>query len=86
MSFTARRRFDAIHYTLMGFYELTIFVVLLGPYLALRIVGVHRDELRDWGNVSVLVPGEEAMWITPSAMFKGSLDPEIILGCYAVEG
>ena len=32
-------RFDAIHYTLMGFYELTIFVVLLGPYLALRIVG-----------------------------------------------
>jgi hypothetical protein len=23
----------------MGFYELTIFVVLLGPYLALRIVG-----------------------------------------------
>lgn len=32
-------RFDAIHYTMMGFYELTIFVVLLGPYLALRIVG-----------------------------------------------
>ena len=32
-------RIDAIHYTLMGFYELTIFVVLLGPYLALRIVG-----------------------------------------------
>jgi hypothetical protein len=32
-------RFDAIHYALMGFYELTIFVVLLGPYLALRIVG-----------------------------------------------
>jgi hypothetical protein len=32
--------FDAIHYKLMGFYELSIFVVLLGPYLALRIVGV----------------------------------------------
>lgn len=34
-------RMDAIHYTLMGFYELTIFVVLLGPYLALRIVGAQ---------------------------------------------
>lgn len=32
-------RFDGMHYALMGFYELTIFVVLLGPYLALRIVG-----------------------------------------------
>jgi len=32
-------RFDEIHYMMMGFYELTIFVVLLGPYLALRIVG-----------------------------------------------
>jgi hypothetical protein len=32
-------RFDSIHYTLMGFYELLIFIVLLGPYLALRIVG-----------------------------------------------
>jgi hypothetical protein len=32
--------FDAIHYRLMGFYELSIFVVLLGPYLALRIIGV----------------------------------------------
>jgi hypothetical protein len=32
-------RFDEIHYVMMGFYELTIFVVLLGPYLALRIVG-----------------------------------------------
>lgn len=32
--------FDAAHYKLMGFYELSIFVVLLGPYLALRIVGV----------------------------------------------
>lgn len=31
-------RIDAIHYALMGFYELAIFVVLLGPYLALRIV------------------------------------------------
>ena len=28
-----------MHYALVGFYELTIFVVLLGPYLALRIVG-----------------------------------------------
>ncbi|MGB3049714.1 MAG: DUF6868 family protein [Polyangiales bacterium] len=32
-------RFDSLHYMLMGFYELTIFIVLLGPYLALRIVG-----------------------------------------------
>ena len=32
--------FDAAHYKMMGFYELSIFVVLLGPYLALRIVGV----------------------------------------------
>jgi hypothetical protein len=32
-------RFDEIHYMMMGFYELTIFVVLLGPYLALRIAG-----------------------------------------------
>jgi hypothetical protein len=32
--------FDTTHYKLMGFYELSIFVVLLGPYLALRIVGV----------------------------------------------
>ncbi len=32
-------RFDAIHYTLIGFYELAIFVVLLGPYFALCIVG-----------------------------------------------
>lgn len=33
-------QFDSAHYKLMGFYELSIFVVLLGPYLALRIVGV----------------------------------------------
>ena len=32
-------RFDEIHYMMMGFYELAIFVLLLGPYLALRIVG-----------------------------------------------
>jgi len=32
-------RFDSLHYMLMGFYELAIFIVLLGPYLALRIVG-----------------------------------------------
>jgi len=31
--------FDAAHYKLLGFYELSIFVVLLGPYLAMRIVG-----------------------------------------------
>lgn len=32
-------RFDEIHYMMMGFYKLTIFIVLLGPYLALRVVG-----------------------------------------------
>jgi len=32
-------RFDEIHYMMMGFYELAIFVLLLGPYFALRIVG-----------------------------------------------
>ena len=32
-------RFDSLHYMLMGFYELAIFIVLLGPYLGLRIVG-----------------------------------------------
>ena len=36
----SRADFDTTHYKLMGFYELSIFVVLLGPYLALRIVGV----------------------------------------------
>ena len=35
----SREQFDTTHYKLMGFYELMIFVVLLGPYLALRIVG-----------------------------------------------
>lgn len=35
----SREKFDTTHYKLMGFYELSIFVVLLGPYLALRIVG-----------------------------------------------
>ena len=35
----SQEEFDATHYKLMGFYELAIFVVLLGPYLALRIVG-----------------------------------------------
>ena len=35
----SQEKFDTTHYKLMGFYELSIFVVLLGPYLALRIVG-----------------------------------------------
>ena len=35
----SEERFNSAHYLMMGFYELTIFVVLLGPYLALRIVG-----------------------------------------------
>jgi hypothetical protein len=35
----SQEQFDTTHYKLMGFYELSIFVVLLGPYLALRIVG-----------------------------------------------
>lgn len=34
----SREQFDIAHYKMMGFYELSIFVVLLGPYLALRIV------------------------------------------------
>ena len=31
-------RFDEIHYTMMGYYQLVVFVFYLIPYLALRIV------------------------------------------------
>ena len=30
--------FDAIHYAALAFYKLCIFIFLLGPYIALRIV------------------------------------------------
>lgn len=32
-------RFDAIHYTGMAFFKITIFVFNIVPYIALRIVG-----------------------------------------------
>ena len=32
-------KFDEIHYTMMGYFKLFIFVFNLAPYLALRIVG-----------------------------------------------
>ena len=31
--------FSALHYGLIGFYELSIFIFLLGPYFGLQIVG-----------------------------------------------
>ncbi|MFT7460961.1 MAG: hypothetical protein ACI909_003652 [Planctomycetota bacterium] len=31
-------KFDAIHYTTMAFFKLSIFLLYLAPYLALRIV------------------------------------------------
>ena len=35
----SRERFDELNCLMMGSYQLMILVVLLGPYLALRIVG-----------------------------------------------
>jgi hypothetical protein len=34
----SEERFDEIHYTMMGYYKLVVFVFNLIPYLALRIV------------------------------------------------
>ena len=34
----AEERFDEIHYTMMGYYKLIVFVFNVIPYLALRIV------------------------------------------------
>jgi len=34
----AEERFDEIHYTMMGYYKLMVFVFNVIPYLALRII------------------------------------------------
>ncbi|WP_455756518.1 DUF6868 family protein [Sulfurimonas sp.] len=34
-----REKFDGIHYIMLGFYKLFIFLFNLVPYLALRIIG-----------------------------------------------
>ena len=47
----SEERFDEIHYTMMGYYKLVVFVFNLIPYLALRIV-ILRWALGDIESLS----------------------------------